>query len=238
LSTAGKTQHIVVEMTDAEAYRELLLSNAQSDLKPLEIGMHVLKTVTPSKGGRGKKGGGVGEYANGMGINHDSMHEYVQAARVARILWARAHSLMPYTKSLSIIHRADETDWPLLVARMLSGGWSTEQTGRHALAATTKYGADGGTSIAKYAERVGGRKEQTIRDELHAFEVYSESTDVRGLSKYFSQLVVIHSAPRTEWPKLARRADAITRRITTSYSNAIRERRMLTGKLRKSSAWR
>jgi hypothetical protein len=125
---------IVVELTDEEAFRELLLSNAQADLKPLEIGLHVLKaTERGGTGGRGKKGG-ASEYARGMGIEQRTLADYVLAAKVFE-KWgkpsAQALGLLDSMKSLSIIHRAPESDWRDLVDRMLAGGWTKEQTERY-----------------------------------------------------------------------------------------------------------
>ena len=119
---------VVVEMTDEEAFRELLLSNAQDDLKPLEIGLHVLKAVERGKGGRGKKGG-IAEYARQMGRSRDVIQSYVEAARVVSLKHeAQATGLLNYTKALSVIHRADESDWSALVDAMLRGEWSKETT--------------------------------------------------------------------------------------------------------------
>jgi hypothetical protein len=107
-------------MTDEEAMRELLFSNAQSDLEHLEIGLHVLKTVgNNSKGGKGQKGG-IREYARKMGAGERTLADWVQAAEVAK-LCGQPHSLIDYMSSLSIIHRAPESDWPDLVTRMLAG---------------------------------------------------------------------------------------------------------------------
>jgi hypothetical protein len=72
---------MVIEMTDEEAFRELLLSNAQSDLRPLEIGLHVLKAVEPGKGGRGKKAGAA-DWARQMGLKQPTLAEYGLAAKV------------------------------------------------------------------------------------------------------------------------------------------------------------
>lgn len=126
---------VVVEMTDEEAFRELLLSNAQSDLKPLEIGLHVLRAVGKGKPGRGHKGG-LREYARDfgvkMGISRDSLQDYASAAAVALAskekLGSQFPNLIDYTTALSVIHRADESDWPALVAAMLKDEWSKEET--------------------------------------------------------------------------------------------------------------
>ena len=118
-----------LDKDDEEALRELLLSNAQSDLAPLEIGIHVLKVAGKSKGGRGNKNG-IREYARKMGVQERTLADWVWAAEVAKVCdWS--HTLVDYTTSLSILHRTPEEDWPELVARMLSGGWTKEQTERY-----------------------------------------------------------------------------------------------------------
>ena len=120
----------VVEMTDEEALSAVLLSNAQGELSSLEIGLHVRKIVERSNGGRGKKGG-ISEYAEKMGATRESYQQYVNAARVAAKHGTCVPGLIPYTRCLSIIHRAPESDWSDLVGRMLAGHWTTEQTERY-----------------------------------------------------------------------------------------------------------
>ena len=95
-----------------------------------EIGIHVLKVVGKGKAGRGNKNG-IAEYARTMGVSRDSLQDYVQAARVAKKYGRHLPDLLPYTTSLSILHRTPEEDWPDLVARMLAGSWTKEQTEWH-----------------------------------------------------------------------------------------------------------
>jgi hypothetical protein len=121
-----KVPCLVVSMTDEEAFRELLLSNAQDDLKPLEIGLHVLKAVGRSKGGRGKKGGAA-DWARQMGVAQQTMDRWKQAAQVAQT-YPRFVDLLGHEVSLSIIKQAPPSDWPVLVAAMLKGGWTKETT--------------------------------------------------------------------------------------------------------------
>jgi hypothetical protein len=44
-------------MDDDEAFMLLVLCNAQGELSPLELGIHVLQAVAKGGKGRGKKGG-------------------------------------------------------------------------------------------------------------------------------------------------------------------------------------
>jgi hypothetical protein len=99
----------------------LLLSNAQDDLKPLEIGLHVLKAVPKAKGGRGNKGG-IAEYARLMGSKERTLKDWVCAAEVADKVGDRSPGLIDYTIALSIIHRADASDWAAACGVFASGG--------------------------------------------------------------------------------------------------------------------
>jgi hypothetical protein len=83
---------VIVEMTDEEVFCELLLSNAQDGLRPLGIGLDVLKVVERSKGGRGKKGR-IAEYARMMGASRDSLQDFVTAAKAAPKYWSPFPSL-------------------------------------------------------------------------------------------------------------------------------------------------
>jgi DNA modification methylase len=118
-------------MTDEEALRELLLSNTEKELEPLEIGLHVLKCVggERSNGGRGKKGG-IAEYARKMGKSSISYQQYVEAARVALVAKPHKHllGLIDYTIALHIIHSAPGADWAALVEAMLAGKWNNLTT--------------------------------------------------------------------------------------------------------------
>lgn len=115
-----------------------VLSNAQSDLKPLEIGLHVLKAVGPGKGGRGKKGG-ISAWSDQMGKTRQLVERWVCAARVAGVIPAtQVAGLLDYTESLAMIHRTLESDWLDLVERMLAGHWNKEQTERYGLTITAR----------------------------------------------------------------------------------------------------
>jgi hypothetical protein len=132
-------------MSDEEAFRELLLSNAQGELSNLEIGLHVLKSAERSKGGRGKKGG-ISLYAERMGKTRDLLQKYVNAADVAQKHERNLPGLIPYLWQLVEIHRADSSDWPALVAAMLKGEWTKETTEARVEAATPFLRAGRGTA--------------------------------------------------------------------------------------------
>jgi len=90
----------------------------------------VLKVVGKGKAGRGKKSG-ISEYARNMGVAERTMKDWACAAQVATKSGDQSPDLLPYTTCLSILHRTPEEDWPNLVARMLSGSWTKEQTERY-----------------------------------------------------------------------------------------------------------
>src|SRR5262249_46083453 len=60
---------------------ELVTSNNQGELSPLEYGIHALKKVRKADGGRGKKGG-LSEYADQVGRKKQSISDYAKAAEV------------------------------------------------------------------------------------------------------------------------------------------------------------
>jgi protein gp37/ParB-like chromosome segregation protein Spo0J len=99
----------------------------------------------------------------------------------------------------------DEEAFMQLALANAQSGLTPLELGRHAFQATTKYGANGGRSIAKYAEERGHAKEDTVREQIWAWEVFDESRNVPGLEKKFIHLVIIHRAPREHWGELAER---------------------------------
>ena len=128
---------LVRDMTDEEAFREVLFQNAQAELKPLEIGLHVLTAAGKGKRGRGNKGG-IAEYARMMGFSEPTLRGWVHAAEVAKIHDQSWNLLVDYTTCLSVIHRAAPEDWPALVESMLKGQWSKEMTEARVEATKTK----------------------------------------------------------------------------------------------------
>jgi hypothetical protein len=60
---------------------QLVLSNAQSELSPLEIGVHALEAIGLGIGGKGQKGG-LSAYAEKIGKSHSYVVHVRQAAEV------------------------------------------------------------------------------------------------------------------------------------------------------------
>lgn len=122
----------VSEMSDEDAFMQLVLSNAQSELSPIEIGVHALEAVEMGVGGRGRKGG-LGEYARQIGKDKGYVSELKSAAEVLVVIKQTVGSSQQFldkAKHLSAIHKADSSLWPLLVESMLGKGWSVTDTER------------------------------------------------------------------------------------------------------------
>jgi len=122
----------VEDLDDTTAFMELVLSNNQGELSPLEIGMHALKAVPKAQG---KKGEGLAEYAHKIGRLKQNVSLYRQAAEVVVAL-STCHievtSLLTKAQHLAEVATADAALWPTLVAHMLKGSdekaWSVADT--------------------------------------------------------------------------------------------------------------
>lgn len=119
----------VKRMDDATAFMELVLANNQGELSPLEYGMHVLKYVELSEGGRGKKGG-LSEYARQIGrseaalrFDKDAAIVYQKVAHVCEVSEAQERS-----RHLAIIHKTPSPYWQQLTELLIKNEWSVKQT--------------------------------------------------------------------------------------------------------------
>lgn len=122
----------VREMDDDEAFMQLVLSNTQGELTPLEIGMHALKAVPLSSGGRGKRGG-ISEYADRTGFAQGTISKWRAAAEVS----TETHSVrMGFEVAEKVGHlyeisRAPRETWPVLVASLVKHGWTVADAQHH-----------------------------------------------------------------------------------------------------------
>lgn len=118
----------VKELDDEAAFMELVLANNQGELSPLEYGMHVLKYVELSEGGRGKKGG-LSEYARVVGKSDNTLRPYRDAANVVKVLnFTDVRGVLDKANHLAAIHKAPEAEWQQLVELLIERDWSLKQT--------------------------------------------------------------------------------------------------------------
>lgn len=119
----------VSEMSDEDAFMQLVLSNAQSELSPLEIGIHALEYVKPGK--NQWTGGGISEYARQIGKDESYIRQLRHAAEVLSSI-SKASELTPKLRDkaqhLFHVHAAPPDTWLLLVEAMLEGEWSKDDT--------------------------------------------------------------------------------------------------------------
>lgn len=111
----------VVDMDDDTAFMQLILSNTQGELDPLERGMHALDYVDAYKNG------GISAYAKRVGVTQASISQLRSAATVAR-MYNSSYTLLGKSKHLNEISKATEHAWPQLVDAMAEAGWSVKET--------------------------------------------------------------------------------------------------------------
>jgi hypothetical protein len=99
-------------MSDEDAYMALVTSNAQSELTPLERGIHAHRS-----------GKDVKTYAAQAGRARTNVSNEVLAARVALSVTNVGHEqLADRWTALREIHSAPEWLWPALVERLVAAG--------------------------------------------------------------------------------------------------------------------
>jgi len=116
----------IVDISDEEAFYELVRSNAQGELTSLEIGIHALTAVPLGQRGRGKSGG-LREYARAIGKEESSIRWYRDAAKVAKKC-AHVCAFLDKTRHLAEISKAPESEWQYLTEQLLEQGWSVKTT--------------------------------------------------------------------------------------------------------------
>jgi ParB-like chromosome segregation protein Spo0J len=124
----------VRELDDDAAFMALVLANSQSELLPLERGIHALTAQGRATAGRGKKGG-LSAYAETVGKTHQLISREVAAAEV----WKSATMVadfppekIPAARVLAELHAAASWLWPALVSRLTAEGWNVETARGHA----------------------------------------------------------------------------------------------------------
>jgi hypothetical protein len=109
---------------------QLVLSNAQSELSPLEIGVHALEAV--GLGVNQWSGRGLSGYAEQIGKSKQYVSQVRQAAEVLKAVKASSQldALLFKTQHLAAIHLAHEDTWALLVEHLLSDQWNVQKPPR------------------------------------------------------------------------------------------------------------
>lgn len=102
----------VREMSDDDAYMQLVLCNTQSELHPLEEGKHAAESGLDLKA-----------YAEKAGKNGRTLHDKVKAWRVLANVHVHIESARDAWRNLAEIHAAPEWLWPALVAQMIELVW-------------------------------------------------------------------------------------------------------------------
>jgi ParB/RepB/Spo0J family partition protein len=114
----------VREMDNDAAFMQLLLSNAQGELSPLERGMHALAATE-----KGKHGRSIRAYAEQVGRPERTIYNEVQAAEVAKVCpQGQISALIQRSKHLCEIHAAPVQCWLALATRLVEHGWTVEET--------------------------------------------------------------------------------------------------------------
>jgi hypothetical protein len=107
----------VEPLDDQAAMMELVLSNQQGELSPLEIGLHCLKAVPLGKGGRGVAGG-LREYARRIGKTHPYIFQMRNAAEVlseCRKMVSQLTVFSDKAQHLAAVHKLPQDRWPEFV---------------------------------------------------------------------------------------------------------------------------
>jgi site-specific DNA-methyltransferase (adenine-specific) len=113
-------------MDDATAFMQLVLSNSQAELSPLEVGFHAL---TYEKGG-----GQLVQYAISIGKDKSYITQLRGAASVAHMSRdsdVETSQLLTRTWQLYEISKAPASVHGMLLHKMLASGWTVSDTAEH-----------------------------------------------------------------------------------------------------------
>jgi site-specific DNA-methyltransferase (adenine-specific) len=120
----------VTEMTDDEAFMQLILSNSQGELTPLEEGWHLYENDHRMvNAGRGQTGG-IRDYARRLGKDEKSLRERRDAYRVFGKC-GHMPALSGEFRTLYAISRAPEGAWQTLVERLVDHQWTVADVLQH-----------------------------------------------------------------------------------------------------------
>lgn len=110
----------VRDMDDDEAFMQLVLSNTQGELSPLEIGMHALTWLGEQK-----------DYAERTGYGKSYISQLRSGAEVARVYSSKLADLDDKAKHLYEVSKAPREVWTILVDNLVRREWSVADTAKH-----------------------------------------------------------------------------------------------------------
>lgn len=147
---------------------QLALSNAQTGLKPLEIGLHALRYVPAEQG---KAGGGLAAYAARMGKTGEYVGQLRRAAEVFAELPNSGLEVRPLAdkpKVLYEISKAPRDNWAELCSAAASNSWTVERTRQavNAIHDEARAQAEAEARIAEQEEARSGHPSHPDRSRL------------------------------------------------------------------------
>lgn len=107
----------IKDLTDEQAYMELVLCNTQSELHPLEEGKHAAESGMDLKA-----------YAEQAGKKYTTLYDKVKAFRVLAVTHVRNEDARDSWRNLAEIHAAPHWLWSALVKQMIESGWTVQVT--------------------------------------------------------------------------------------------------------------
>lgn len=107
----------VKEMTDEQAYMELVLCNTQSELHPLEEGKHAAESGMDLKA-----------YAEASGKERKNLQNKLHAWRVLSVSHMGHAEVADSWRNLAEIHAAPNWLWSALVKQMIESSWTVQLT--------------------------------------------------------------------------------------------------------------
>jgi site-specific DNA-methyltransferase (adenine-specific) len=125
-----------VDMSDDEAFMQLVLGNTQGELSKLERAVHVYRAGQRGElgAGRGKKGG-LSEYARRIDGKQQRVNEQFAVGELLENYRTSGNfsalvEADPYSQLLEV-SKAPREAWPTLVSALVTGGWTVADTTHH-----------------------------------------------------------------------------------------------------------
>jgi ParB/RepB/Spo0J family partition protein len=107
----------VRDLSDEDAYMQLVLCNTQSELSEIEIGRHAKESGYTQT-----------EYSKTVGKSQQSVSLWIKAADVYHTCGTEHPDLSASWRNLAEIHAAPKWIWAALVEKMVEDGWTVQVT--------------------------------------------------------------------------------------------------------------